>query len=274
MQHALKKDRPTEVLAVTGKGGVGKTTTAAIMAKLLLKEGTIPLMVDADPPVSLAYALGAEPSRTLGRFRQDLIEDPRAKRRIADSDRHVREFIYDEVVIDVNGMPLLVLGRAEGAGCFCGINELLKFGIQSLSDRYDITLIDCEAGIEQINRLVLNRLTTLLIVSDASVKGIRTAEYLHRIAMEYAVNGAFRVGLVINKANMDIRPLEKRAKEIGLDIVGLIPHDTRVAEYDLQGTPTLDLPEDSPCVHAVRHIMENLGLLRNPVMREPAFRGR
>ncbi|MDQ7783079.1 MAG: AAA family ATPase [Desulfomonilaceae bacterium] len=250
-----------EILAVTGKGGTGKTTTTAIMAKLLVQQGVRPLVVDADPPVSLAYALGAEPTKTLGLFRKKLIEDPREKRRIADSERHMREFIYDEVLMEVGGASLLVLGRAEGPGCFCGINELLKFGIQSLSDKYAITLIDCEAGIEQINRLVVNRLTTLLIVSDASVKGIRTAEHLSRVAGEYAVDGTFRVGLVINKAGMDIHPLEKRAEEIGLEIVGLIPEDENVAEFDLLGTPTTALPDDSPCVNAVRGIMERLKLI-------------
>ncbi len=156
MQPALATNHRKEVLAVTGKGGVGKTTTTAIMAKLLIQQGVTPLVVDADPPVSLAYAMGAEPTKTLGLYRKRLIEDPTEKRRVNSSDRHMREFIYDEVLMEANGASLLVLGRAEGPGCFCGINELLKFGIQSLADKYEATLVDCEAGIEQINRLVLN----------------------------------------------------------------------------------------------------------------------
>jgi CO dehydrogenase maturation factor len=261
MQPAPATNHRNEVLAVTGKGGVGKTTTTAIMAKLLIQQGVTPLVVDADPPVSLAYAMGAEPTKTLGLYRKRLIEDPTEKRRVNDSDRHMREFIYDEVLMDANGASLLVLGRAEGPGCFCGINELLKFGIQSLADKYEATLVDCEAGIEQINRLVLNRLTTLLIVSDASVKGIRTAEHLNQVAKEYAVGGSFRVGLIINKAKRDVKPLEDRAKEIGLEVVGHIPDDENVAEFDLKGKPTLNLPDDSPCVNAVRDIMERLNLI-------------
>lgn len=269
MQKVSSSERPREVLAVTGKGGVGKTTTTAIMTKLLVQEGAPPLVVDADPPISLAYALGVEPSKTLGLFRKRLIEDPREKRRVSGSDRHIREFIYDEVLIDAKGIPLLVLGRAEGPGCFCGINELLKFGIQSLSAKYDTTLIDCEAGIEQINRLVVNSLTTLLIVSDASIKGIRTAEYLYQVAAEYAVSGSFRVGLVMNKAKRDVGPLEKRAEEIGLEIVGYIPEDENVAVFDLMGTPTLDLPDDSPAVIAVRDLMRRLGLLKGAAQECP-----
>lgn len=260
MQEASQTEQYPEVLAVTGKGGVGKTTTTAIIAKLLIQQGVKPLVVDADPPVSLAYAMGAEPTKTLGLYRQRLIEDPREKRRVSGSDRHMREFIYDEVLMETNGASLLVLGKAEGPGCFCGINELLKFGIKSLSDKYHTTLIDCEAGIEQINRLVINRLTTLLIVSDASVKGIRTAEHLNQTAREYAVDGNFKVGLVINRSKGDTQPLEARAKEIGLEVVGHIPEDENVAEFDLIGKPTLELPDDSPCVNAVRDIMTRIGL--------------
>ena len=265
METAQNSAHSKEVLAVTGKGGVGKTTTTAIMAKLLIQQGVTPLVVDADPPVSLAYAMGAEPTKTLGLYRKRLIEDPTEKRRVNESDRHMREFIYDEVLMDANGASLLVLGRAEGPGCFCGINELLKFGIQSLADKYDATLVDCEAGIEQINRLVLNRLTTLLIVSDASIKGIRTAEHLNQMAKEYAVGGSFRVGLIINKAKRDVQPLEAKAKEIGLEVVGHIPEDENVAEFDLEGKPTLNLPDDSPCVNAVRDIMERLNLIERVV---------
>jgi CO dehydrogenase maturation factor len=249
------------VVAVTGKGGVGKTTTTAVMAKLLMQQGVKPLVVDADPPVSLAYAMGAEPTKTLGQYRRRLIEDPGEKRRVSGSDRHMREFIYDEALIDTDAASLLVMGQAEGPGCFCGINELLKFGVKSLADRYEITLIDCEAGIEQINRLVINRVTTLLIVSDPSVKGIRTAEHLNRMAGEYAVEDGFRVGLIINRAKRDTRPLETRAEEIGLEIVGRIPEDENVAQFDLAGRPTLDLPNDSPCVNAVRRVMERLSLI-------------
>jgi CO dehydrogenase maturation factor len=202
-------------------------------------------------------------------FRKRLIEDPEEKRRVADSNRHIREFICNEVLMEARGVPLLVLGRAEGPGCFCGINELLKYGIQSLSDKHDTTLIDCEAGIEQINRLVVNSLTTLLIVSDASVKGIRTAEYLHKVAAEYAVAGPFRVGLVMNKARRDVRFLENEAEKIGLEIVGYIPEDENVAEFDLLGRPTLDLPNDSSSVIAVRDIMKRLGLLNDTTQASP-----
>jgi len=248
-----------EVVAVAGKGGVGKTTTVAIMAKILFAGGITPLVVDADPPISLAYSLGVEPAKTIAGLRKRIIEDPNEKRRI--NNKHMRDVIVEEAIIDLNGMPLLVLGRAEGPGCFCGINELLKFGITSLSGRYDVTLIDCEAGIEQINRLVINQISTLLVVSDATTKGIRTAAHLNRIAQDYGVETPFRIALVINKVKHDSAELEEKAGQMGLDVVGLIPQDEHVAQYDLVGRPAIELPDNSPSVSAVSRILLNLGLL-------------
>ena len=102
-------------------------------------------------------------------------------------DRHIRDVILDQALVHLGKLDLLILGQAEGPGCYCSLNELLKFGIESLAKRYDAVLIDCEAGIEQINRRVINRIDTLVMVSDATVKGLRTAGYLRDIAGKYGI---------------------------------------------------------------------------------------
>jgi CO dehydrogenase maturation factor len=168
-----------EVLAITGKGGVGKTTFTAILAKILVADGVNLLAVDADPPVSLTYALGAQPTKTVGDMRSRLIEDPAEKRKF--NERHTRDVVRDEVLIELDGMSLLVLGRAEGPGCYCGLNQLLKFGIESLTEQYEITLIDCEAGIEQINRRVMKQVDHLVLVSDTSAKGLNVAKIIKKV---------------------------------------------------------------------------------------------
>jgi len=249
-----------EVLAVVGKGGTGKTTLVAIMAKVLVATRKVKLLVvDADPPVSLTYALGAKPVNTIGEIRRKLIEDPQEKRRIGD--KHIRDVILDEAIIDSNGISLIVMGRAEGPGCFCSINELLRFGIGSLSKRFDITLIDCEAGIEQVNRRVIKAINTLVMISDATIRGIQTAAYLRKIAQDYGVQKPHRTVLVINKTKKETEQIKEKAQEMGLKIFGFIPEDENIIRYDLIGKPIIDLPDTSPSVIAVREILKNLGLM-------------
>lgn len=121
-------------------------------------------------------------------------------------------------------------------------------------------MVDCEAGLEQINRLVINKISALLMVSDATIKGIRTAAYLNDIAKEYGVQESCKIGLIINRIGEDSGQLAERAASMGLDVVGFIPEDKNVTEYDLRGRPTVELPDHSPSVLAVREILQTLGL--------------
>jgi CO dehydrogenase maturation factor len=129
-----------------------------------------------------------------------------------------------------------------------------------MAKNYAITIIDCEAGIEQINRRVISSISTLITVSDATLKGLRTAVYLKEIASKYGLTGCYRTGLVINRVGKGASAFEERAREMGLDLLGLIPSDENVADYDRLGRPTMDLPDDSPSVLAVRHILTGLGM--------------
>ncbi|MFH1137443.1 MAG: AAA family ATPase [Pseudomonadota bacterium] len=256
------------IIALAGKGGVGKTTITSLMAGLLRDQGFRVLAVDADPPVSLTYALGAEPVRTLGELRMRLIEDPGEKRRLRDLP--MAEVIRDELVMDVDGISLLVLGQPEAAGCFCGINELLKYGVESLVKSYDAALIDCEAGLEQINRRAISCLDTLVMISDPTLKGVRTAVHLRNIAARHGVMGSYRAGLVFNRVGPDLEDLEKAARDQGLDLWGRVPPDENVTLFDRLGRPTLNLPDDSPSRIAVREIMTGLGLLNRERARSRA----
>ena len=258
-RHDLVQSK-REVLAVVGKGGTGKTTLVAIMAKILAATDNLRLLiVDADPPVSLTHAMGAKPVKTLGELRRKLIEDPEEKRRIGD--KHIRDVIVDEAIINSDGISLLVMGRAEGPGCFCSINDLLRFGIESLSKRFDVTLIDCEAGIEQVNRRVINTVSTLVMISDGTIRGIQTAAYLKEIALDYGVQKPHRTGLIINRVRKGTEQIKEKAQEIDLKVFGFIPEDENIVEYNLIGKPIIDLPDTSPSVIAVRKILENLSLI-------------
>lgn len=255
----IKENR--HVIAVTGRGGAGKTTVTSIMIKLLAKEGKKSLLaVDADPPTGLTYALGAVPERTVGDVRKKMIEDPGERRRVRDLS--TKEILLEETVMKTGIADLLIMGRAEGQGCFCTINEILKYGIGSLSKEYDMTLIDCEAGIEQVNRRVISSVNTLVMVSDPSVRGIQTAVQLLSIVNSYEVNRPDRVILLVNKTTGRSREaLEQAAEKLDIKIDSFIPLDENVENYNLVDTPIIDLPDDSPAVVSIRTLLQSLCLM-------------
>lgn len=259
MDNRCSASSAREVIAVVGKGGTGKTTVTAIIAKILSGRGYDLLAVDADPAVGLTFALGAKPEKTIGGLRRKLIEDPEEKRRIAD--QRIVNVIEHELLVRIKGISLLIMGRPEGPGCFCTINELLKFGTKSLSKKYPITLIDCEAGIEQINRRVIDHISTMLIISDATVKGIQTAGHLNEIAKDYGIKGGFRGGVIVNRVKADVFHLEEKARTMGLSVLGVVPEDENIASYDLAGRPTIELPSNSQSVLAVERVLKTLCIL-------------
>ncbi|MEW6034029.1 MAG: AAA family ATPase [Chloroflexota bacterium] len=247
------------VVAVTGKGGAGKTLLAALIVGLLARRGDRRILaIDADSAVSLPLALGVPVGRTVGDIREELISDPSAKRRVED-------IPMSRVIADAlgggRGIDLLVMGRPEGPGCFCMLNDLLRYGIESLSRDYDVTVIDCEAGPEQVNRRVVRSVDTLIVVSDTSARGLNTARVIKRVAESSGGIKPVNVGLVVNR----VRPGSEGAvavmsRETDLRVLGYIPEDDNVTRYDLTGRPLADLPDDSPAMVAVHGILRELGL--------------
>ena len=238
-------------IAVTGKGGSGKTAITAILTGLLAKEGKLKILaIDADSSVSLSYALGIAVNKTVSEIRRDIIEDPNIRQEI--ESRHIREAMAD-IVQEGKGFDLLTMGRPEGPGCFCATNDLLRYGIDSLSRQYDITLIDCEAGPEQVNRRVVNGVDFLLIVTDTSLRGMHAAMAIDDVVRRET--NSTRTGLIINKSTGNDRKIMGMAEHAGLDIVGSVPVDHTLSEFDSLGKPIIDLPENSPGVQAVREVM-------------------
>ena len=251
-----------EIIAVTGKGGTGKTTLTALMTRILRSEGFSVLAVDADPAVSLAYALGCTPTTTIADLRNKMIEDPDEKRRI--SDIPMEQVIAQEAVMRLDGYSLLVMGKSEGPGCFCKINDLLRYGITTLSRQYDFTLVDCEAGVEQINRRVLDTITRLFMVTDTTAKGMRTAAGIRGIANEYGIKGSYAKGVILNRIRgAEIDEMVKKANGLGIEVLGFMPEDPCVTKHDLQDIPITDIPDDSPCLKAVRDILGKQGFFHD-----------
>ena len=244
------------ILVVGGKGGVGKTSISAILVKLLRRWKL--LVIDADPVISLTYTLGEGPGDTIGDYREELIDNPRRARDL--HKRPLKEVIHELVTHSSNGYDLLTMGRAEASGCFCGINDLLRHGIQTLCTEYDLSLIDCEAGIEQVNRRAVHRIDRLLLVTDTSRRGFEAVVQVRDLAMKYNDGHPLQVFVAVNRVR-DAEE-ENRVREVAesfeLANVTCVPEDPNVLAFNSSGRPLLDLPDDSRSVAALQALTENL----------------
>src|SRR4030042_4333744 len=172
-----------KLVAVCGKGGTGKTVFTAMMARVLRETDSAVklLLIDADPAMGLPNALGVNVKRTIGQIREDVIRTTRTggeerKTQLGD----MLDYMILEALHEMDGFALLAMGRTETLGCFCPLNDLLRGAIEILSRSFDIILIDSEAGLEQINRQVVSRVDTLIIVTDATMRGLQTAAVIKR----------------------------------------------------------------------------------------------
>jgi len=245
-------------VAMCGKGGTGKTVLTAIITKVLLdsdRAGKL-LLIDADPAMGLPLALGITVRRTMGQIREEIIKTARGgkeeeKRQVVDK----LDYMAFEALHEMDGFALLAMGRTETLGCYCPINSILKDTIEALSKSFDTILIDGEAGLEQLNRQVVGRVDTLIIVSDATYRGVQTAAQIKRMVQSERVIQCDKLGLVFNRVQGNEELLNQSAQEMDLEVFGYIPHDEIIAYYDLVGKPIIELPT-SPSLDAVRNIVE------------------
>lgn len=251
----------TAIVAVCGKGGVGKTTISAAITRILLGKPGRVLAIDADPSVGLATALGFKIRKTVDDIRQDLI------RHLTSGSSGNREQVVARLEYEIfaaleekENLAFLAIGRPEGAGCYCQVNELLKDIIIAVADNFDIIVIDGEAGIEQVNRRVMERVSHLLLVSDSSARGIAVARTITEVARRSMQHE--RAGLIVNR----LRKEEEGNIRIPADMpyLGCIPEDEEIRNINVQGRSILDIQE-TPFFNAVRDCLCNLGILSGEV---------
>lgn len=253
------------VVAISGKGGVGKTTLASLMARILSETGGRSLLiVDANPDSNLPDLLGIPVDKTIGKAAMEMkksidkgeIPPERTKKEIL-------EYAVFDILKETPKFDLLVMGRTEGEGCYCIVNDLLTDIIDSFSKKYDLTLMDMEAGLEHLSRRTDRDVDIMIIVTDPSSMGLQTARRIRELAEEVHINFK-KIYLVGNRFDASMESLLKEeAGKIGVEFGGIIPHDPDVSKFNLIGRSLTDLSAESPAFRAVKDILKRVGITVN-----------
>ncbi len=232
--------RSIAVIAVTGKGGTGKTIFAAMLILHLCRKGSL-LAVDADPDSNLPEALGVEEvEKTLGDVKE-VFQHTRDEIR-GDKSIWFEAKVF-EVINELEDFDLLVMGRPEGEGCYCYTNNLLRGILRKFMKHYDFVVVDCEAGLEHFSRKTIDRADCVVVVSDTSKKGLKTAERISELMKSLGINA--RKAIVGNKVT-DAKAeemIENFASRAGFEFLGALPYDSMVVENEMAGKSVRDLPE-------------------------------
>jgi len=245
-------------IAVAGKGGSGKTSVASLIIRYLKQNGSGPILaVDADPNANLGESLGLDIKQTVGLilddFQKDKINIPPGMSKDA-----YLEYKLNEAMVESSGLDLVTMGRGEGPECYCYPNLILKKFADTLADNYAYMVMDNEAGMEHLSRRTTQNIDELLIISDHSVKGVRTVARIRDLVSELKLV-VKRQSVIINFAPTTLDPLiTKELDRLGIEPVATIPLDEEVRDYDLKLKPLLDLPDASRAVRAVGDLMAKL----------------
>jgi len=242
-------------IAFAGKGGTGKTTLAGILIRFLVEKGLTPVLaVDADANANLNEVLGLEVTETLGNAREEM------KKGVGSGITKdvFMEMKLQEAVVESEGFDLIVMGRPEGAGCYCAANSLLTRYLEKLVDNYRWVVMDNEAGMEHLSRLTTNNIDALLVVSDASRRGLQAASRIISLADELKLNIKDKYALVNLAKDGQGEDIKQAAKAFGLELIGVVPEDEDIRVYDLKGIPTMELPQSNEALRAAYEIFEKL----------------
>ena len=250
----------TTVIAVSGKGGTGKTTLAALITRYLIDEGLKPVLaVDADANSNLDVVLGADMKATIGGVREELSEKVQKQQLPAGmSKQDVLEMQIEQALVETTEFDLISMGRPEGPGCYCAVNNMLRVILDRIEDSYRFVVVDNEAGMEHLSRRTTRGVDVMFVVSDPSRRGLDTAVRIRDLARELKLD-VRRFYLVVSRVRGPLEgPLAEAVEALDIELAGVVPDDPEISRLDEKGEPLTGLGADSEARSAVRVIMENV----------------
>ncbi|MCD4687136.1 MAG: AAA family ATPase [Anaerolineae bacterium] len=260
----------TTTIALAGKGGVGKTTIAALVIKYLMQSqpGAI-LAIDADPSSNLNLVLGLDQEWTVGEIRENLLSEVQksltatgAAMGAISGGRSKQDYLDYEVraaLAEGDRFDLIAMGRSEGPGCYCAVNHNLRHVIDSISKNYRYVVIDNEAGMEHLSRRTTRDVQALLVISNISQRGIIAAERIAGFRDELDID-IEHTYLILNGLRGDTvpEPVQQRVDAMDIPLLGTLPHDDELLEFEFSGRPVVDVADDSPVYTAVAAMMQQI----------------
>ena len=255
----MNNEKEPHIIAVSGKGGVGKTSIAATIVKLLVQNYPDKkiLAIDADPAVGLSTALGIETKKTVDDVRKEAIKASEDGKNAVVEVLGNAEYSIEEAIVNDNGFSFIAIGRPEASGCYCKINTYLKEVISSISSYYDYVVIDGEAGIEQINRRVMEKVTDLLLITDQSQKGRQVVKTIKEVADNLVMYK--QIGIIANR--LSSLAMKEDISVDNIPVLAKIPMDEELANYDMNGDNVFFLPDDAPIVKGVNEALKKIHIL-------------
>jgi len=244
-------------IAISGKGGVGKTTLSCTLARLFARKGYDVLAIDADPSMNLASALGIKnPPKPLTEFKELIDERAGGPAGVFKLNPKVDDIAGKFGVTGPDNVKLLVMGTIErgGSGCMCPASSFLKALMRHVILKLNsVVILDMEAGLEHLGRGTTKGIDYMIIVVEPGTRSIETAGRIAELARHIDIH---KFGAVINKAGGDVKDIEDKLKEYDLPVIGVIPLDSTLVQADMDNIAPVDT--SGPAILAIKEIFKKL----------------